>query len=365
MRGRPSGASALALLALASGCAHIEAPSGGPADRTPPAVVVIRPGQDTIVPGWNGPVVFAFDERISERDIESAVLVSPRTSPVVVSHGRDQLRVSLRGGWERDRIYQVTLRPIVSDLFGNRLANVETLVFSTGPAIPNTAVTGTALDRLTGRRMENIRVEAIRLTDSLVYAVPTDTAGAFALRKIPTGEYKLRAFQDNNGNRSLEPYEPRDTAFVEVTESTTPVFAFRVVEPDSTPPVAGRPSIVAGRIRVTFDDYLDEAAIPDTSSVVVADSSGATVRIGLVTFEELTRVAPGTRTVPVPLPSRTLIIAPAEGVELAPETGYTIEIRGVRNVNGLEADIRTEVTTPPAPAVQASPASSDSPVVSP
>src|SRR5690606_29504044 len=136
-----------------------------------------------------------------ERGLEETVIVSPRTSPVQISHGRDALRVSLRGGWLPGQIYHVILRPEVADLFGKRLRNPVSLVFSTGPEIPDTEASGTVIDRVTGQRAVNVRVEAIRTADSLVYAIPTDTAGRFTLDRIPEGEYLFRAFEDVNANR--------------------------------------------------------------------------------------------------------------------------------------------------------------------
>lgn len=340
-----------ALAAFLSACAHIEAPPGGPVDNDPPGILTTRPEAEAVVPTYDGPVVFVFDERISERGIESSVLVSPRTSPVVVSHGRDELRVSLRQGWERDRIYHVMLRPEIVDLFGNRLAGIETLVFSTGPRIPDTRVTGTVVDRLSGRSSAGVRVEAIRTADSLVYAVPTDTVGAFLLQQIPTGEYKLRAFDDANDNRSLEYFEARDSVLVEIQEGDVPELAFRLLESDTTAPVASAPVLDGLSIRIDFDDYLDETLELDAGSITITDSAtGETVAIGAVTTGEVPRGDVQADSVaPTRLPSRTLRIELAEGVELAPGTEYSVTVRGVRNVNGLTADVDATVTTPEAP----------------
>src|SRR5690606_7708181 len=101
----------LAIGLVAGACAHVEAPPGGPEDITPPGVPAITPAPDSIVPAFDAPVVISFDERISEVGIEDAVIVSPRTSPVAVNHGRREIRVSLREGWAPDMIYHVSVRP--------------------------------------------------------------------------------------------------------------------------------------------------------------------------------------------------------------------------------------------------------------
>jgi hypothetical protein len=335
-------------------CANIEAPPGGPEDILPPTILTTRPDPDAIVPGYNGPVVFVFDERISERGIEEAVMVSPRTSPVEVRHGRDEVRISLRRGWEPGHIYQVTLQAAIYDLFGNILPTVERLVFSTGPAIPDTRGSGTVIDRVTGRRESNIRVEAIRLADSLVYAVATDTAGAFVLDRFPPGEYQVRAYQDVNRNRSLEVFESRDSAFVEVLEGDPFEVAFRIVAPDSTPPQASSATLRQSRIEIDFDDYLDPEQTIDDDRVSVVAPTGVAVPIEGVFVGTGARIfpprAPGDSLPDRPFPAaQTLVVQLPDSVELEPDAEYVVTLEGILNVNGLEADVELTVTTPPGP----------------
>jgi hypothetical protein len=364
-------------------CAHVEPPRGGPPDEDPPEILITRPDPGAVVPRYDGPVLFQFDERISERGVEDAVMVSPRTSPVEVRHGRQEVRVSLRRGWQPNTIYHVTLRPEIVDLFGNRMTETTTLVFSTGPEIPDTRSGGLVTDRLTGRPEEGIRVEAIRTADSLVYAVPTDTAGRFDLSNIPEGDYLYRAFEDMNRNRSLEFFEPRDSAFAAVRENEAFELAFRILAPDTTPPVAGSAQLRQRRLDIEFDDHLDPDQDLTLDQVVILSPDGTRVdvaRLGIGTLppqpEPDTAAAdpaqppaplpppapvapaPGAPPEPVgPLPSRTLAVEIAEEADLEPETEYRVEIRGILNVNGLPGDSDVEFTTPPAlPAPPAPPA---------
>ncbi len=346
-------ATALAVTGLVLGaCAHIEAPTGGAEDILPPGIIATRPESDVVVPDFDGAVVFVFDERISERGVEEAVSVSPRTSPVEVRQGRDEIRVSLRRGWEPGQIYQVTIQPSIFDLFGNRLPEVERLVFSTGPAIPDTRATGTVVDRVTGRLENGIRVEAIRTADSLVYAVPTDTAGAFALDRIPPGDYQIRAFQDVNRNRSLEIFELRDSVFVSLLEGDPIELAFRIVAPDSTAPRAASGIFRQTRIEIEFDDYLDPDQTLDAAAIAVVGPGGDAVDVERVTIGSDARIFPATEpgdTLPDrPYPaSRTLVVQLGDSVALEPDSDYVVTLEGIRNVYGLIADIELTVTTPP------------------
>ncbi len=375
----PRRAELLALLALGvAGCAHIEPPSGGPEDRTAPRLVVTRPDTMSIVPNWRGAVTFVFSERMSEQRVEESVTVSPRTSPVEVSHHGDEIRVDLRRGWQPGLIYHVVVGSAVQDLFNNRLAEPAEVVFSTGPAIPNTFTTGVVIDRVTALPDTAVRVEAIRRADSLVYAAPTDTAGRFVISRIPAGEYLVRAFRDVNRNRALDPYEARDTASATVAVDDTARVQLSVVLPDTTPPRISSASLAdSSRVEVKFDDYLDPGQeIPVAQVAVLGPDSTAVplagVRIGSgpppsdsTAADSAARAAaarpqapagippliaaPG-RAGPVgPVPSQTISIDLAAGARLAPETRYRVRVRGARNVVGLSGDSEVEFTTPPAP----------------
>src|SRR5690606_10245632 len=103
------------------------------------------------VPEFSGPVIFRFDERISERNIENIAIVSPSDGDVSVDRGRSELRISIEGGFQPGRVYRVILLPGVRDLFNNERRAPAELVFSTGPAITETALAGLVVDRITGR----------------------------------------------------------------------------------------------------------------------------------------------------------------------------------------------------------------------
>jgi hypothetical protein len=346
------------LLVLGWGCAHVEPPSGGPEDTVAPQLLVTRPDSLSIVPGHTAPVVLVFDERVSERGVESAVMVSPRTSMVRVDHRRDEVRVSLRGGWLPGIVYHVTVLPEIQDLFGNRRTEQVHFVFSTGPPIPDTRVTGTVTDRVTGRNEANVRVEAIRLADSLVYAVRTDSAGRFALSRIPVGEYQIRAFQDMNRNRALDYFEPRDSAFTMVVEADTPSIALAMLLPDSTPPQVASANVVNRNVEVRFDDFLDplQEFAPGQVTITAADGQVvaiAEVGVGALASEIAEEEAQPERVqrspVAATLPSQTLTIRLADDAVLRPGVEYRVTVRAIRNVNGLAADGEASFTGPPEP----------------
>jgi hypothetical protein len=369
----------LALAAIAA-CAHVEPPPGGPEDKTPPEVASTDPESLTVAPSRTEPVVIRFSERISEQGAVEAVSVSPRTSVVQIDRGREGIRVSLRGGWRPNTIYHVTVTPEVRDLFNNRLAAPVTLVFSTGPPIPATIVTGTVEDRITGRPGVDTRVEAVRRADSLVYSTPTDSAGIFHIAHVPTGSYLLRAYRDTNRNRALDSYEARDSALVEVGTENSGSVALSIVDPDSTAPkLAGATAPTPVRVELRFDDYLDPAQELNAGMVQIADSLGVYVTVDSVSLTrpvESAAGAPGANApaggrqpaAPVggaaarpaaPVPSQMLYVKVAAARPLAGGQKYKVTVRGVRNIVGLVGESEAELVVPaarPAPAPQAAPA---------
>ncbi len=373
---------ALAAALLLSGCAHIEAPRGGPEDRAAPILIGTRPDTMSVQGSYGGAAVLVFDETISEQGLEELVSVSPRTSPVSVDNSGSELRVSLRRGWVPGQIYQITVAPGIRDLFQNRTAQTYELVFSTGPAIPDTRLAGTVYDRITGRAAQGARVEAIRTTDSLVYALAADSGGAFVFRRIPAGTYRLRAFNDVNRNRLLEVFEARDSvaaALAVGAGATLPEPRLSLLRPDTTPPRPGSATLAAGWIQVRFDDHLDpgQALGPAQVGIVGPDSlpvAVAEVRLGEPPAARRdTAAADSVVDGPVPdrnaadtvrfrnpearpdtaaaLPSQTLSIRPAGALRAA--TDYRIRLTGIRNVNGLvgsgESPLRTPAPPPPPP----------------
>jgi hypothetical protein len=348
-----------ALLLLMAGCAHIEAPSGGPEDEAPPKLIATRPDTLARVPAFTGPVVLVFDERLSEQGVEEAVQVSPRTSAPDVDRRGDEIRVSLRRGWEAGHIYQITVLPRLQDLFNNRITAPIRLVFSTGPAIPDTRVTGTVVDRLTGRGEAGTRVEAVLGRDSLAYAAVTDSAGGFTFRQIPEGAYRVRAYRDANASQSLDSFEARDTASLTVAAGREGTLRLRILQPDTTAPAVTSVQVADSVLEVKFDDALDPAQRLSPAQVTILLPDSSTVPVAEVTMGRAEGAAPARADTTAagvaaePLPARSLRVRPARPIP--PATEIRVRVRGVTNLHGRAGGGEATVRTPAAPAIRAEP----------
>jgi hypothetical protein len=382
------------LAAAAAGCARAYPPPGGERDTLPPGLVSTTPAPLAVVPDFQGPVVFRFDERISERNFsEAMVTVSPLDSTMRVRRTGNEIRVELDGGWRPDRVYRVVVLPGIRDLFGNVREDPVEVVFSTGPPVPSTALAGIVMDRLTNRPAQNAVVRATRRGDDAAYTAVGDTGGFFSLRHLPMGVYEVEAFSDLNRNRRRDAAEPVDMQQVSLGSPTDTIpLVFNVLPPDTTPPRVTRAEVVDSmRVRVTFDDYFDPArsmaeataelyALPDStlhaaaSRIVVSTVFDQERRAAAAqrpapadTLPPPDTLAPPDPTAPppvaappvvqpptpagqaqqqAPLPSRDLII---EFAAPLPPGSYSITVRNVVNIQGLSGGGTVRLQVPERP----------------
>lgn len=277
-------------LSLAS-CASAGAPPGGPPDALPPEIVKITP--DTGAVGVKPPkVVFRFNEVVSERPQGAATLaglflISPRDGEPRVNWDREAIEVRPRKGWRSNTVYTVTMLPGLTDLRSNVRKDGATAVFSTGPTIPDTRLTGIAFDWVAEHALPKAFVSATT-PDSVVYVTGADSVGRFTFSHLPAGAYIVRAWNDANANRILEPREAYDSAAVTVVEragsdtTTTPPVELLAFVHDTIGPriqtVTVRDSMT---LRVEFDKPLQAGSRltrsdftmkrgPDSTIVVIA-----------------------------------------------------------------------------------------------
>ncbi len=269
------------LAALASGCATIQEPPGGPPDFTPPIILSVSPDSGAVVDGFRADAVFQFDEVISERSgggLENLVRLSPRHEEISVSWKRSRITVKPKGGWNASAIYHLTLLPGVTDLQNNRLDSTRTVIFSTGGPIPDTRLSGTVIDWEGGRAAGGALIEAVLIPDSLVYTGTADSVGDYTLTAIPSGTYLVYGTIDQNNNRQRDGREAFDSARV-VVDSTAAQVLWTFAH-DSVGPRITAASIDSVTIRVSFTQKLspnprDTAdisvfALPDTVQLSVA-----------------------------------------------------------------------------------------------
>lgn len=253
---------AAALLPMLAACASPGLPPGGPEDPDPPELVAVTP--DTMTTGTSPrAVVFRFNEVVSERPqgattLGGLFLISPRDGAPEVDWNRSAITVRPRRGWRRNTTYTVTMLPGLVDLRGNVRQEGAVAIFSTGPSIPGTSITGQVFDWAAGTPAQRALVEAISRPDSVVYIAQSDSAGRFRIPFVPPGTYTVRAYLDANNNRGFDERELWDSVRVVLADSARlELLAFAH---DTIGPRISAVTIADSvTLRVTFDRGIDPA----------------------------------------------------------------------------------------------------------
>ncbi len=206
-------AGAVALITLAAGCAKKESPSGGPPDIDPPRVVSAFPDSGSASVPLDVRPTLTFSEGMEPRSTGEAVSIAP---PVEIRQRRwkgKSFTLVFSDSLARDRTYTLFVSGTARDRHGNTYGTGKTVVFSTGAVFPPGSISG----RISARGFPaggtylwcyNIGLghapdSTARDFDGLGLA---DDDGSFEIAGLAVpGRYRLWAFVDLNGNRSLEP----------------------------------------------------------------------------------------------------------------------------------------------------------------
>ncbi len=282
-RPRRQAQSAGLLLALAcaggAGCASQGDPPGGPPDTAPPQIMTVRPDSGAVLPNLKGDVVIQFNEVIDEMPGSSGgasgisglaklVTLSPVAGDVKVSWHRSAIHLHPNEGWQRGRVYRLELFPGITDLRHNIMKQGRTIVFSTGPALPHAAISGTALAWVEQRALTQGLILAALRPDTVPYVTYSDSAGNFTLTGIPPGNYVVYAVADQNNNRRIDRREAYDSANVHVDSVATAVL-WTFAHDTAGPRLHAATLVDSLALRLEFNAALDPATRLDTSAVHV------------------------------------------------------------------------------------------------
>lgn len=207
---------AAAVLAIA--CAVSEAPSGGPEDRAPPAVVATVPAADSTGVDPASPIAITFGEDMTRARVERLVTIQPPiTFERVEWHGRT-LVIEARGGLVRDTTYVVQLKPGYRDRHGVTATQAREFAFATGASLDTASIAGLVLFRREPSGKAIVRCFRVPRDSTFIAEAArpdreTATArdGSYRLRYLPSNDarFVVMAFVDQNGNGTFDrPGEP-------------------------------------------------------------------------------------------------------------------------------------------------------------
>ena len=267
------------------GCAQPGYPPGGPERKLPPQLLAVKPESGAVNVKANE-VSLQFDEVLSEKpggvqNLSQLVLISPWDGEANVGWHRSRLTVKGKHDLKPNTAYVITILPGLADLRGNVRKDGVTVVFSTGPTIPQTRISGVVFDWAAGTALAKAAVEAIHLPDSTTYVARTDSSGRFTMDFLPPATYTVRAFTDQNSTLTMERRVPWDSTDVTLKD-TLHVELYAFIH-DTLPPtmetVASTDSLT---IRVKFTQPLDTAQQVDTSLFTLKRADSTLVPLKLV-----------------------------------------------------------------------------------
>jgi uncharacterized protein (DUF2141 family) len=186
-------------------CANIASPTGGPYDETPPKYVSSLPAPNE--KNYKGKKVeILFDELVQlDKPSENVIITPPQMQlPVIRSAGK-KVVVELKDSLKENMTYTIDFTNSISDNNESNVFENFSFAFSTGDVIDTMEVSGVLLSADNLEPMQGITIGLHKnLEDSAFVKLPfdrtsrTNDKGAFTIRNISPGSYRIYALNDVN-----------------------------------------------------------------------------------------------------------------------------------------------------------------------
>ena len=192
---------------LLTGCAKIVMPTGGPKDVAPPAIAKESPPN-----GCNNfkghTIKISFNEFVSLNNTFENVLISPPLSkPPTYTVSNKTLIIKFNDTLQRNQTYNIGFANCIQDFTEGNPIPFYNYAFSTGEAVDSFMLQGKIIDARTNSPVNGCfvfaytqDVDSLPLTTKPQYITKTQSSGAFAIKNIQPGNYKLFALKDINNN---------------------------------------------------------------------------------------------------------------------------------------------------------------------
>lgn len=207
--GRTNAIVALILCWVWCSCAQVGAPSGGPTDNTPPALLDGFPEMGAVNVQANS-MTLEFDEYVKTRNLGQQLLVSPpleRPLEAIV-RGR-QVELTWDEDLKRNTTYVFQFGDGIVDVNEGNAAKSLIRAFSTGPDLDTLKLAGRVVQAVGGAGVKGCRVmlyPAEWPVDSVLegvnpwYVASTNEQGRFEFQFLPLRAFRCLAVLDDNRN---------------------------------------------------------------------------------------------------------------------------------------------------------------------
>ncbi|MEM6629600.1 MAG: Ig-like domain-containing protein [Bacteroidota bacterium] len=206
----PQGVEFISLFILAItiwGCANQISPKGGKGDEIPPEVTRTFPKDQELFVDASTIKIY-FSEAVKKPTYNKELFISPllpKPPRIYLSDSGKRIKIQIEEGLEDSTTYVLTLKEVQDHFGGNKLEQVYTFAFSTGPYIDSMEVKGEVQSPVLGVGQEEM-ILLLFPADSIennyflgkrpFYISQTDKAGRFSFSNLRKTPYRLYGLID-------------------------------------------------------------------------------------------------------------------------------------------------------------------------
>ncbi len=192
---------------MLSRCAQLGAPTGGAPDDEPPKIVKSNPSNESV--NFAGDhISITFDEYVQLNDIKNQLIISPTLeNKPEITLKKKTLTVRFQDELKPNTTYSLNFGEGVKDYNAGNILRNFIMAFSTGSALDSLSIGGMVMDAKSTLPKENVKVmlydspeDSLPRTTKPLYFAQTDKTGAFQIKYLPKGNYKLFALEELDGN---------------------------------------------------------------------------------------------------------------------------------------------------------------------
>jgi uncharacterized protein (DUF2141 family) len=202
----PSFLIALIISVAIFSCAKQTAPTGGPRDTIPPAMVSSNPPKGALNVKTKT-IEVELSEFIALASAKDQIIITPDVDKKYeISARKKKVTLTLEQELQPNTTYTINFRDAIQDLTEKNPAVNLKLAFSTGSYIDSLQITGTVKDLLQNKEVKDATV-ALYESDTFnifqhkpVYITKTNAKGEYQFENLKNGVFYIYAFEDRNRN---------------------------------------------------------------------------------------------------------------------------------------------------------------------
>ncbi len=190
------------------GCASPKAPTGGPKDMIPPAIIEKESTPNKQTNFHEKEITILFDEWITMKDVYTQLVVSPLMphDPDIKQKGKGII-IKLPDSLKTETTYTINFGNSIADLNEGNILENYSFIFSTGKNLDSIRLTGIVTNALTLKPVDGVWVMLYPVgEDSAVYKrkpeylAKTNKDGRWTISNVRSDSFKIVALKDDNQN---------------------------------------------------------------------------------------------------------------------------------------------------------------------